>query len=66
MEPTADAVALGLVWYAAFLFSLTVHEAAHALAALKQTYRGDMGWSTREELLELVHSSGVDPRRVIR
>ncbi|MEM7352214.1 MAG: site-2 protease family protein [Acidobacteriota bacterium] len=35
MEPTADAVALGLVWYAAFLFSLTVHEAAHALAALK-------------------------------
>ncbi len=38
----------------------------NALAALKQTYRGDMGWSTREELLELVHSSGVDPRRVIR
>ena len=35
MEPTADAFALGLVWYAAFLFSLTVHEAAHALAALK-------------------------------
>ena len=35
MEPTADAVALGLVWYAAFLFSLTVHEAAHALAALR-------------------------------
>ncbi len=26
---------LGLVWYAAFLFSLTVHEASHALAALK-------------------------------
>jgi Zn-dependent protease len=26
---------LGLVWYVAFLFSLTVHEAAHALAALR-------------------------------
>ena len=35
MEPTPEAVALGVVWYAAFLFSLTVHEAAHALAALK-------------------------------
>ncbi len=35
MEPTAESLALGLVWYAAFLFSLTVHEAAHALAALK-------------------------------
>jgi Zn-dependent protease len=35
MEPTAEALALGLVWYAAFLFSLTAHEAAHALAALK-------------------------------
>jgi Zn-dependent protease len=28
-------ISLGLVWYVAFLFSLTVHEAAHALAALK-------------------------------
>ena len=35
MEHTADTLVLGLVWYAAFLFSLTVHEAAHALAALK-------------------------------
>ncbi len=35
MEPTPEALALGLVWYAAFLFSLTVHEAAHAAAALK-------------------------------
>ena len=35
MEPTAEALVLGLVWYAAFLFSLTAHEAAHALAALK-------------------------------
>ncbi len=34
MEPTAEALVLGLVWYAAFLFSLTVHEAAHAAAAL--------------------------------
>jgi Zn-dependent protease len=35
MEPTAEALILGLVWYAAFLFSLTAHEAAHALAALR-------------------------------
>jgi Zn-dependent protease len=28
-------ISLGLVWYVAFLFSLTVHEAAHALVALK-------------------------------
>ena len=35
MEPTAEAVVLGLIWYAAFVFSLTVHEAAHAAAALK-------------------------------
>ncbi len=35
MEPTSEAIALGIVWYAAFLFSLTVHEAAHAAAALK-------------------------------
>lgn len=28
-------LSLGLVWYVAFLFSLTVHEASHALAALK-------------------------------
>ncbi len=35
MDLTPDALVLGLVWYAAFLFSLTVHEAAHAAAALK-------------------------------
>ncbi len=35
MELTTDSLALGVVWYAVFLFSLTVHEAAHALAALK-------------------------------
>ncbi len=35
MELTPDLLAMGLVWYAAFLFSTTVHEAAHALAALK-------------------------------
>lgn len=38
----------------------------NALAALKQTYRGDMCWATREELLELVDSETVDPRRVNR
>jgi Zn-dependent protease len=30
-----DVVALGLAWYAAFLFSTSCHEAAHAWAALK-------------------------------
>ncbi len=35
MDASAESLVLGLVWYAAFLFSLTVHEAAHALAALK-------------------------------
>jgi len=28
-----DVVAIGIVWYVCFLFSLTCHEAAHALAA---------------------------------
>ncbi|MEM8964202.1 MAG: site-2 protease family protein [Acidobacteriota bacterium] len=31
---TPDAIALALVWVAAFLFSATIHEAAHATAAL--------------------------------
>ncbi len=35
MELTPDQLAMGLVWYVVFLFSTTVHEAAHALAALK-------------------------------
>ncbi len=35
MEMTADTLLLGIVWYAAFLFSLTVHEAAHAWASFK-------------------------------
>ncbi|HEV8240356.1 MAG TPA: site-2 protease family protein [Thermoanaerobaculia bacterium] len=30
---TASTVALGLIWFAAFLFSTTLHEAAHALVA---------------------------------
>ena len=33
LEPSM--ISLAVVWYAAFLFSLTVHEAAHALVALK-------------------------------
>ncbi len=44
MEPIAEALVLGLIWYAAFVFSLTVHEAAHAAAAFKlgdeTAYRG--------------------------
>jgi Zn-dependent protease len=31
----AEGVALGVVWYAVFLLSLTLHEAGHAWAALK-------------------------------
>src|SRR2546427_11889757 len=30
-----EALIQGLLWFAAFLFSTTVHEAAHALAALR-------------------------------
>lgn len=32
---TPDMLANGMVWYVAFLFSITVHEAAHAFAAMK-------------------------------
>ena len=35
VDITPDFVALGLIWYAVFLFSLTLHEAAHAWAALR-------------------------------
>lgn len=35
MEFTPDLLLHGLVWYVAFVFSLTLHEAAHAWAALK-------------------------------
>jgi 2-dehydro-3-deoxygluconokinase len=68
-----DRIGAGDAFAAGFYFGwLAERDIAHglrcgnALAALKQTYRGDMGWSTREELLELVNSSGVDPRRVNR
>ncbi len=37
-----------------------------ALAALKQTYRGDATWSGLEELTRLVNGAEVDPRRVLR
>lgn len=35
MEITPEFLFLGVVWYAAFLFSVTLHEAAHAFAALR-------------------------------
>lgn len=35
MEMNAETVALGLMWFAAFLFSTTFHEAAHAWSALR-------------------------------
>ena len=33
MDLTASTLALGGIWFAAFLFSTTLHEAAHALVA---------------------------------
>ena len=35
MDPSPEMLVLGVTWYVAFLFSLTLHEAAHALAAYK-------------------------------
>ena len=35
MEPTADLLLLGLAWFVVFLFSTTLHEAAHAFIALR-------------------------------
>jgi len=36
MSPTiTQTIALGLIWYVAFLFSTTLHEAAHSWAALR-------------------------------
>ncbi len=35
MDMEREALVQGLLWFAAFLFSTTVHEAAHALAALR-------------------------------
>ena len=37
-----------------------------ALAALKQTWRGDASWATAEELDELLRGGAGDPRRVSR
>ncbi len=38
----------------------------NAMAALKQTYRGDVTWATAGELAELVQGGAGDPRRVSR
>ncbi len=35
MELTSDVLAFGLIWFVAFLFSTTVHEAAHAWSAMR-------------------------------
>src|SRR5215510_15071145 len=35
MSMESETLVRGLLWFAAFLFSTTVHEAAHALAALR-------------------------------
>ena len=38
----------------------------NASAALKQTYRGDFTWATREEVWELIEGGNTYPRRVKR
>ena len=35
MDLTPETISLGLIWYVVFLFSITLHEAAHATAALR-------------------------------
>ena len=68
----ADRIGAGDAFAAGFHFGWLERDVAHglrcgnALAALKQTYRGDVSWSTRQELLDLVEGGGADPRRVNR
>lgn len=68
----ADRIGAGDAFAAGFHFGWLEKDVAHglrcgnALAALKQTYRGDITWSTRQDLLELVEGGGADPRRINR
>ncbi|MCZ6841640.1 MAG: sugar kinase [SAR324 cluster bacterium] len=68
----ADRIGAGDAFAAGFLFGWQERDVAYglrcgnALAALQQTLRGDVSWATRADLLELVESSEVDPRRVKR
>ena len=67
-----DRIGAGDAFDAGFLYGWLERDIAwglrcgNALAALKQTYRGDATWSTLADLQELVQSETVDPRRVAR
>ena len=67
-----ERIGAGDAFAAGFLYGWLERDVAwglrcgNALAALKQTFRGDELWSTRADLLELVQGGGGDPRRVRR
>lgn len=67
-----DRIGAGDAFAAGFLYGWLERDVPYgllcgnAMAALKQTYRGDSTWATREDLLELVERGAVDPRRVDR
>lgn len=67
-----DRIGAGDAFAAGFYFGWAERDIPHALrcgcamAALKQTYRGDVAWTSREELLELVNSGAGDSHRVKR
>jgi 2-dehydro-3-deoxygluconokinase len=67
-----DRIGAGDAFSAGFLFGWEQRDVAWglrcgcALAALKQTFRGDITWSSREDLLELVEGGAGDSHRVKR
>ncbi len=67
-----DRIGAGDAFSAGFLFGWEQRDVAWglrcgcALAALKQTFRGDVTWTGQEELLDLVESGAVDSHRVKR
>lgn len=67
-----DRIGSGDAFAAGFLYGWSERDIAYglrcgnALAALKQTYHGDVTWSTGPDLLDLVQSQSVDPRKVSR
>jgi 2-dehydro-3-deoxygluconokinase len=67
-----DRIGAGDAFAAGFLHGWLERDVAHglrcgnALAALKQTYLGDVSWATRAELEALLHSPAGDSRHVSR
>ena len=73
-EFSPELLAYGFVWYAAFLFSTTCHEAAHALVAklggddtaadaLLEIIRRDREWNegaARKRFLQLLEAQGLE------